>query len=284
LVLFFNSFISMFKWRFFPLTEGLKNDPNRTTSAAVRHFMGRGLDAWGPAGTDFLRVLGAHEGEGLLVEREAQAAGSGDGGGAAGMTKGQRADVRIVEVALFFLREIEAARSPMAAAASEECDANGVARMPVLLLSADNGQVQLARSHGLPAAKMTDLAVLEPQLRRVTAGDTELLTAGLLRDALGHVATTGLGSSCPVRSLQREFDGAVACLRLATDALEEALAALATATGAERSPAVVAAVDGSGEDALVLALRRRLQSWESVVRSHQDPSRVLQWAAMVSST
>ena len=71
--------------------DGLKNDPG--ARSAVRGFLGAGLDAWGPAGADFLTVLGAHEGEGLLLEHDAAVAGSESGDVA---TKGQRADHRIV--------------------------------------------------------------------------------------------------------------------------------------------------------------------------------------------
>lgn len=50
----------------------------------VREFMGRGLEACGPAGHNFLTVLGAHEGEGLVLEQNAAVAGAlagGSGGG-----------------------------------------------------------------------------------------------------------------------------------------------------------------------------------------------------------
>jgi hypothetical protein len=42
----------------------------------VREFMGRGLEACGPAGHNFLTVLGAHEGEGLVLEQNAAVAGA----------------------------------------------------------------------------------------------------------------------------------------------------------------------------------------------------------------
>lgn len=54
--------------------DALKTDP--WARPAVRRFMGKGLDEMGPAGRSFLTVLGAHEGEGLLLEREAEVAGS----------------------------------------------------------------------------------------------------------------------------------------------------------------------------------------------------------------
>ncbi len=36
---------------------------------AVRRLMGRGLDELGPKGLDFITVLGAHEGQGLVLDR-----------------------------------------------------------------------------------------------------------------------------------------------------------------------------------------------------------------------
>lgn len=94
-------------------------------------------------------------------------------------TKGQRTDHRIVEVALYFQNEI---RGPGAAAAPPR-----PASMPVVLLSGDNAQVQLARSHGLPALKPADLNEAEAALARGAAG----FTAGALRAALGQAACAG---------------------------------------------------------------------------------------------
>lgn len=42
---------------------------------AVRRFLGEYLDECGPAGANFLTILGAHEGEGLVLERNANVAG-----------------------------------------------------------------------------------------------------------------------------------------------------------------------------------------------------------------
>jgi hypothetical protein len=47
--------------------DALKKDPS--AAAAVRRFLDRGLDELGPAGHDVLTVLGAHEGEGVVLER-----------------------------------------------------------------------------------------------------------------------------------------------------------------------------------------------------------------------
>ncbi|KAG1668748.1 hypothetical protein FOA52_014294 [Chlamydomonas sp. UWO 241] len=55
--------------------DGLKTVPE--CRKAIRRFFKDGLEAMGPAGFDFLTVLGAHEGEGLLLESgSAGAAGS----------------------------------------------------------------------------------------------------------------------------------------------------------------------------------------------------------------
>ena len=69
--------------------------------------------AHAPAGLDVLTVLGAHEGEGLVVEHDAAVAGSGS---ALLRDKGQRVDAKIVEVALFFQQEmLGAGQDPPAA-------------------------------------------------------------------------------------------------------------------------------------------------------------------------
>ncbi len=112
----------------------------------------------GPAGYDFLTILGAHEGEGMLL-------GSGHHYGVAGShspfisSKGQKVDLKIVEVALFFMKEVVSGGG-----AAEQ----GGTELPVMLLSNDNAQIAAARAHGLPAFRMssgpdrlaTDLQVL----------------------------------------------------------------------------------------------------------------------------
>ncbi|KAL4443702.1 hypothetical protein ABPG75_011439 [Micractinium tetrahymenae] len=300
--------------------DGLKNDP--AARAVVRRFLGQGLDAYGPAGADFLTVLGAHEGEGLLVEHDAAVAGSAD---ASVGTKGQRADHRIVEVALFFQREIlrgtgagPAADARKAAGGPAEADearapgsgaggssdpaatcaspAASPAALPVLLLSGDNAQVLTARAHGLPAARMSQLAAAQAALEAaLEQGQGQgRLGASLLRSLLGGAATAGLGTTAG-RSLQAEFDEAISVLAAAADALaasQARLEAAAAAAGAEAPDqdssaalqavrSVLAGQEGGVSDARVLlpALRSRLGEWQARVKSHQDPSRLLRWAA-----
>ncbi|KAL4447204.1 hypothetical protein ABPG77_007237 [Micractinium sp. CCAP 211/92] len=304
--------------------DGLKNDP--AARAAVRRFLGQGLDAYGPAGADFLTVLGAHEGEGLLVEHDAAVAGSADAGVG---TKGQRADHRIVEVALFFQQEIlrgAAAALGMAAAPAAEAGAAadataahadacasscsggsgscsaasgpaspGItpAAFPVLLLSGDNAQVLTARTHGLPAARMSELAAVQGPLEAALGQGGGQLGASLLRSVLGTAATNGLGTAAR-RSLQAEFDDAISVLAAAVDALTasqarlEAAATVASSADAAQDPAgalqavqgaLAGQVEGAGDaGALLPALRTRLGEWQARVRSHQDPSRILRWA------
>lgn len=212
-------------------------------------------------------------------------------------------------------------------------------------------QVQTGRSHGLPAARMADLAAAQAQLEAALAGG-QPLTASLLRACLGAAAVTGgqtgvagawptvvhlVGCASPhirvsgcrspatrarratmhipsvlvrcqaglgavaARSLQAEFDDAVAALQLATDALEasrQQLAAVAAAAAASEGSAeeALAAVrqalggvtsgsasgsssSGGTVDELLPALRARLAEWQQRVVSHQDPSRLLRWAS-----
>ncbi|KAK9816254.1 hypothetical protein WJX74_002811 [Apatococcus lobatus] len=232
--------------------DGLKDDP--ALSRAIRRFLGKGLDAYGPAGADFMTVLGAHEGEGMVLDMEAEVAGSRSPHLA---SRGQRVDALIVEVALFFQRELSSAaraaadplqsQGPPAERAlslalpgsssngvsnslsnqsggllSTEGAANtdaGTSLLPVLLLSNDNGQLQLARSHGLPAVRLADTHSLD------ALPPGQPLSASNLRSVLLSAATKGLGSVAGW-SLQQEFDGAIACMRLLHTHTASAAAAL----------------------------------------------------------
>jgi hypothetical protein len=259
--------------------DALKGDPG--ARAAVRTFFGRGLDAAGPAGAGFLTVLGAHEGEGLVLERSADVAGSrGDAVG----SRGQATDHRIVEVALFFQAELLKAAGD-AGAAGGGAGGDGASGeqhpMPVVLLTADNGQAALARAHGLPCALMADVAAAEAGARALRALRAPL-TASALRELLRERAVRALGAAA-ARSLQAEFDDAVAALAAATDALAASRGALAAARRAGAAgdlAAAAAAVAGDGDgDGLVEALRVRLRGWEAVVKRRATASRVLDLAA-----
>jgi hypothetical protein len=214
-------------------------------------------------------------------------------------TKGQRADHRIVEVALFFQREVLKAAAAAGAEGRESGTAAAAsltaASFPVLLLSGDNAQVATARSHGLPAVRMADVAAARAPLEAALAGGAPL-GASLLRSCLGAAAVAGLSDGAAVRSLQAEFDGAVAALEAAAAALEasqrqlQAVAAVVqspageaadpAATLAAAREALAAAASGGGGPQEVLALlRERLAGWQELVRSHQDPSRLLRWTS-----
>ncbi len=75
-------------------------------------------------------------------------------------SSGQRSDLSIVEVALFFKAELCAA----AAAATSTVQGGGAGAgrqlLPVVLLTNDNGQLQVAKAHGLPAVRITGEAQL----------------------------------------------------------------------------------------------------------------------------
>ncbi|KAL6766551.1 hypothetical protein ACKKBG_A36475 [Auxenochlorella protothecoides x Auxenochlorella symbiontica] len=262
--------------------DGLKGDAG--FGLTVRRFFSKGLDTYGPAGLDILTVLGAHEGEGLLVEAGAEVTGSRS---TAVATKGQRTDHRIVEVALYFQNEI---RGPGAAAAPPR-----PASMPVVLLSGDNAQVQLARSHGLPALKPADLNEAEAALARGAAG----FTAGALRAALGQAACAGLGSVAS-HNAATEFEAAVAALLLATDALQDLQTRLegvrttvraGQATGGNPAAALEGltrlldpAGPGGDADGLVTELRAQLARWSSLNRAGQGGSRLLRWSGTAASS
>jgi hypothetical protein len=348
--------------------DALKADPGVKT--AVRWFMSRGLDECGPACHDFLAMLGAHEGEGLVLEHGAEVTGSR---GADVASRGQQVrarcvawhlaawsadtritspsdgtyeprtdcpcfffvqvDHRIVEVALFFLREcLEALASNSSQGADPESETpiegacvhnagefaspsalhapierpTGLSSnqlvsdvFPVCLITGDNGQLQLAKAHGLPAIRISELTSCLAHVKPSIDSGQHALTASVLREKLRPAASRGLGTVV-ARSMQTEFDGAIACLHAAVDALAEieertthAVSMLEDDEHQQMSlkervcqarkvlqtkPSVKNGVH-SGGGGLVEVLRKRLDDWESVVKSHQSPSRVLTWCA-----
>lgn len=102
-----------------------------------------------------------------------------------------QADRRIIEVALFFLREIRG-RGP----SSPQRDP-----LAVVLLSNDLAQTTLARSHGLPACSTRDLDELGslfdaaakqgPVAAGASAAPDVCLTASVVRRCIATVACTG---------------------------------------------------------------------------------------------
>lgn len=281
--------------------DSLKAHPG--ARSAVRRFMGSTLEELGAGGANVLTMLGAHEGEGLVLDHGAEIAGSRSADVA---SRGQAADHRIVEVALFFQQQcLEALAARGRPSQSEDtctqldpgeiggAGSGGLAvaaatALPVILLTKDNGQAQLAKAHGLPTLRMSELAACERDfMAGIHAGRP--LTATVLRSLFGTSATTGLGAAGS-RSLQVEFDGVVACLHVATDALRQAQqrehAARAVLANNEQSAdlkvrLLAEAFDGSGaaESGLLEGLERKLRDWDALVRSHQTASRVVNWAA-----
>ncbi|KAG2436329.1 hypothetical protein HXX76_006638 [Chlamydomonas incerta] len=275
--------------------DGLKSSAD--SCAAIRRFMRDGLEQAGPAGYDFLTLLGSHEGEGLALEAGGLEGLAGSRS-AAVSSRGQAVDMKIVEVALFFQAEVARAIEPAAEGAAA---APSAACMPVILLSNDNGQIASARSHGLPAFRLSSATDLTAQLTAVRNGGGAL-TATLLRRLLAPQATKGLGSTA-TRSVQEHFDGAVGTLRGVVDALAalvlplEQVTALAQAEGDSAAAlakirdllagggGAAASASGSGGlaagvSALLSGLRSELAGWEGVIKSHQAPSRLVQWAAL----
>ena len=198
---------------------------------------------------------------------------------------------------------------------SGQPSAAGAGALPVLLLSGDNAQVQMAKAHGLPAVRMSEVAAAQAELARRVLGQGQPLTATLLRELWGPAAVRGLGNVA-ARGLQQEFDGAVACLAALISALaaarqqlaglqaiirddslspERALAALSqlvvpvVAGGSPAAAACVAQVEaksqslgwqgthlqGGGEELPQAALQCQLEAWQGLVRARQDPNWVL---------
>lgn len=110
-----------------------------------------------------MTLLGAHEGEGLLLHE-------GGGLGAAGSlspfisSKGQRVDYKIVEVALYFMREVLAG-AEQGSTGGDQGAGTAARHLPVMLLSNDNAQILAARAHGLPAFRLSSPGPLAEQLQ-----------------------------------------------------------------------------------------------------------------------
>ncbi|GMH40518.1 hypothetical protein BSKO_08422 [Bryopsis sp. KO-2023] len=200
--------------------DGLKKQ-NPYVGHSIRKLMSSGLDQYGPGGDDFVTVLGAHEGEGMVVDRNAEVL---DARSHNVHDKGQATDLKIVEVALFFQQEL--CKKPLGRCRSQSCeivgspeaitmdtiipDGQDPMRFPVVLLSNDNVQLVAAKSHGLPAYRFTDFSKVR-SLRTMFDGKNPL-TASAIRRLMGGSATKGLGESAK-KSLQGEFDGAIACIK-----------------------------------------------------------------------
>jgi hypothetical protein len=287
--------------------DALKVDPR--AKSAIRRFMAQGLDELGPAGANFLTMLAHHEAEGHVIEHEAEVAGSRD---AYVATRGQAVDHRIVEVGLFFqgecmqamparCRELEPSTPDADSTPSQTKAENSPVThplnthaLPVILLTSDNGQAQLAKSHGLPTLRMNELAALEPRIKGSCPDNkARALTATALREAFRSAATMGLGKVAS-RSLQVEFDAAVACLHAATEALETSYAErveVLQVLGNEeiddgekvrltqevlRREGEQHGLDNTG--LLSAQLKKKLEELDALVRSHQSTNRILVWS------
>ena len=205
--------------------DGLKKH-SAHVGLCVRKLVNSGLEKYGPAGQDFLTILGAHEGEGIIVDRNAEVL---DSRSHHVFNKGQAIDLKIVEVALFFQQELCQAASQFRLHSEEpHHQFSGQQQLPnpknplcfpVVLFSNDNVQLTAAKSHGLPAFRYTDLQKCM-HCREIMNG-RKPLTASALRNLIGRKATVGLGAHAR-KSLQDEFDGIVACMKHLMESYEDA--------------------------------------------------------------
>ena len=106
----------------------------------------------------------------------------------------QHSAAAVLQVGLFFQDELTAAAGGTAGGH----DSPAPHPMPVLLLSEDRAQLSLARSHGLPAARLSDLSLLPAALN-----GQQPLSSSLLRRTLAPAATTGSFAGCKHVQVQR---------------------------------------------------------------------------------
>eukprot|EP00775_Hariotina_reticulata_P013818 gene13818-13939_t len=277
----------------------------------VRRFLDSGLDELGPKGADFLTVLAAHEGEGVVIDRQAAVAGSSSPL-FTGPT-GQKSDLAIIEVALFFRSELLAAAAAAAPGSSKEHSNGGASpsaeeAQPVILVTNDNGQLQLAKAHGLPAFRLAGAIEFEAALTDLVKSGQEL-SSRRLRQLMAPAATAGVGPVAQ-RSLQDDFDGVVSCLQGLLEAYEDLsgllgrISMLSVGAGPGEETAVVAEIQQLLQEHQHLqpfqpsaasqvgslsvleaiqdnmdALGNSLQGWEGRCRNRHSPSRVLKWAS-----
>eukprot|EP00210_Caulerpa_lentillifera_P001125 g1084.t1 len=200
--------------------DGLKKH-NANVGLCVRKLVNSGLEKYGPAGQDFLTILGAHEGEGIIVDRNAELL---DSRSHHVFNKGQAIDLKIVEVALFFQQELCQAHHSQPHSSNTNTHTSipnpkNPFHFPVVLFSNDNVQLTAAKSHGLPAFRYTDLQKFN-HVREIMQ-PRKPLTASTLRAQIAGKATSGLGA-CARKSLQDEFDGIVACMKHLMESYEGA--------------------------------------------------------------
>jgi hypothetical protein len=238
----------------------------------------------------------------------------------AGGPTGQKNDLAIIEVALFFRKELLGAAAAAAGGGSSDSSSSAAAAgasaaaQPVILVTNDNAQLQLAKSHGLPAFRLAGASEFEGALSNVIKAGGDLSSA-VLRQLLAPSATAGCGRTMAQRSLQDDFDGAVACLKGLVEAYEDLsgvlgrVSLLASGAGPGQAAGALAEVQrllqehahvqpfapgqqqpaGSGRAGRVSvleatmanleALGHSVAAWEQRVHTHHTPSRVLKWAA-----
>ena len=166
-----------------------------------------------PAGLDILTVLGAHEGEGLVVEHDAAVAGSGS---SLLRDKGQRVDAKIVEVALFFQQEMLGAGQESPAAPGQQAAPLEQVLGQVQERSCDPGQKDMPAGQepqAAPALPMQQAAVLAPPAVQQQAGLSGMPGVGQAPTALSppDAAVRGQGrgagrstpTTLPAESLQQ---------------------------------------------------------------------------------
>ncbi|GAX79974.1 hypothetical protein CEUSTIGMA_g7413.t1 [Chlamydomonas eustigma] len=282
--------------------DGLKSVPE--LRVGIRKFLKDGLEMMGPSGYDFLTILGAHEGEGLLLEN----GGMGSAGSSSPFisSKGQKVDFKIVEVALFFMTELlgcvedhEGSRSDMPG--TQQRPASTITHMPVVLLSNDNAQIAAARANGLPSFRLSSPGDLALKLQEL--GRTSPLTSSVLRTLLAPQATSGLGAT-PLLSLQKGFDQAFAAvnglnagLQIAAKLLHQVQESafsntLSPSEALSQIRALLEMEDAEGGashagavvQSLITSTREQVSAWEALVERRQHPNRILQWVMNETST
>ncbi|WIA16222.1 hypothetical protein OEZ85_012934 [Tetradesmus obliquus] len=252
----------------------------------VRRFLDRGLDEAGPKGLDFLTVLAAHEGEGLVVDRQAAVAGSRSPAFAG--SSGQRSDMFLAR----HYSHLQLAKAHGLPAFKLAGAAGFEASLGELIKGGADLSSRQLRQLMAPAATAGLGAVAGRSLQDDFDGAV-CCTRGLLdayQDLSGLLARV---SMLVAGAAPGEEPAALQELRQLLQDHQHTAPFESSPSGGGSTPAAAAAAAGgcdSGSSVLevaqsnIAALERSLEGWEARVRGRHTPSRVLKWASSTGRT
>eukprot|EP00890_Picochlorum_soloecismus_P004828 jgi/Picsp_1/5346/NSC_02707-R1_hypothetical protein CHLREDRAFT_166746 [Chlamydomonas reinhardtii] len=247
-----------------PSTVSLQLDSLKSNHAlrpVISKFMGSILDQIGPSGTNTLHMLGNHEAEGILIESHLDA--STVSNEVCFSSTGQRADHRIVETAMYF--QLECLKALAQATDRNFNFSSDLIRqkLPVVLLTSDKGQKRLSLHNGLPCISIESLNSRKKEIMR-TVQDGKPITSSRMRSWFRDMSTKSLGAF-RIRSLQKNFDGSIACLRWLTNLIDDRVMNRNNTMVHEGNPTKPFFTDDELET--IAKIKDRLMEWSSLIQN-----------------